>query len=178
MPLLYLKALHIIGFVTWFAGLFYLVRLFIYHSEAFDKSETERQILHTQFSLMEKRLLYIITYPGMVLTLVFGIWMIAKLPGYFDTWLYLKLGFVVALVGYHFICQKIMNDLQNQKPSWTSRRLRLWNELATLLLVSIVFLAVLKNTIDFVYGTIGFFVIGILLAFAIRLYAKSNNTNE
>ena len=189
MLLLYLKALHIIGFVSWFAGLFYLGRLFIYHVESNKKPEHERAILQAQFIIMQKRLYYIICWPGMVITIVFGIWMVVINTGYLNTWLYLKLVFVAALLLYHFLCGIIMKtqitqtkstdstDLKNDGShdsafKWTSLQLRIWNEVATLLLIAIVFIAVLKNTLDFFYGVTGFIVVGILLFLGIRLYKK------
>ena len=128
--LLYLKALHIIGFVTWFAGLFYLVRLFIYHAEAMEKPEPEKGILARQFAIMEHRLFYIITWPGMLLTLICGIWMVIKFPAYLDAWLYAKFAFVGVLVAYHLVCTHIMTGLKAGNCKWTSSHLRMWNELA------------------------------------------------
>ena len=188
MLLLYLKALHIIGFVVWFAGLFYLGRLFIYHVEANKKPEHERAILQAQFIIMQKRLYYIICWPGMVITIVFGIWMVVINTGYLNTWLYLKLVFVAALLLYHFLCGIIITQITQIKSTdstdlkndgshdsafkWTSLQLSIWNEVATLLLIAIVFIAVLKNTLDFFYGVTGFIVVGILLFLGIRLYKK------
>ncbi|MBW8048739.1 MAG: CopD family protein [Cytophagales bacterium] len=177
MLLLYLKALHIIGFVSWFAGLFYLGRLFIYHQETNKKPEHERAVLQAQFIIMQKRLYYIICWPGMIITVVFGTWMVVINTGYLDTWLYLKLVFVAALLLYHFLCGIIMKKLikthsHDSAFKWTSLQLRIWNEVATLLLVAIVFIAVLKNTLGFFYGITGFILVGILLFLGIRLYKK------
>lgn len=173
MDLSTVKALHIIFVVSWFAGLFYMVRLFIYHTEAKDKIPEEAKILGDQFKIMEHKLWYIITTPAMVLTLVFGIWMLVLNPGYlYFGWMQLKLGFVGVLLIYHFICRFIMLQMKSDIFKWGSTQLRLWNELATLLLVAIVFLAVLKNSLDWVKGTVGFFAVGIALMIAVRWYKR------
>lgn len=167
------KALHIIFVVSWFAGLFYIVRLFIYHTEAQKKSEVEKEILSSQFIEMEKKLWWIITTPAMVLTIVFGTWMILLNPVYLQMpWMHVKLGFVALLLVYHFVCQKIMHDLKNNKFNWKSNGLRIWNEVATLALVAIVFIVVLKNELTWWKGTVGFFAVAIGLMLLIKLYKK------
>jgi putative membrane protein len=167
------KALHIIFVVSWFAGLFYIVRLFIYHTEAQERDEQAKKILSDQFEIMEKRLWWIITTPAMVLTIVFGVWMLFLIPAYLMTgWMHAKLGFVLLLLVYHFVCQKIMFDLKKGKFKWRSNGLRLWNEVATLALVAIVFLVVYKNSMDWIKGTAGFFGIAILLMILIKLYKR------
>lgn len=168
-----LKALHIIFVVSWFAGLFYIVRLFIYHTEAQARPDNEREILSTQFEVMEKRLWWIITTPAMILTLLFGIWMLVEVPPYIKQgWMHIKLSFVGVLLVYHFVCQKIMFDLKAGKFNWRSGILRIWNEVATLALVAIVFLVVYKNSMDWVKGTIGFFGVAIGLMILIKLYKR------
>lgn len=165
------KSLHIIFIVSWFAGLFYMVRLFIYHYESNDKEQSEKTALQSQFKIMEKRLWYIITWPAMIGTILFGTWMLALNPILLEMdYMQIKLGFVFILILYHFICQNIYKNLQKNIFSWSSGKLRLWNELATLLLVSIVFIIVLKNSINWIYGVIGFFGIGILLMIGIKIY--------
>ena len=145
-----LRALHIVSFVAWFAALFYLVRLFIYHVEALGKSEPERGILHAQFMIMERKLSLIIALPAMILTLVFGLWML--LPNWSDgmmykkqPWMHMKLGFVVILLGYHHYCGIIRKKLAASKPVPSSKSLRVINEIATVLLVAIVFAPVTEN---------------------------------
>ena len=168
-----LKALHIIFVVSWFAGLFYIVRLFIYHTEAQARPDNEREILSAQFEVMEKRLWWIITTPAMILTLLFGIWMLVEWPPYIKQgWMHIKLLFVGVLLIYHFVCQKIMFDLKAEKSNWRSGTLRIWNEVATLALVAIVFLAVYKNSMDWVKGTIGFLGVAIGLMILIKLYKR------
>lgn len=168
------KALHIIFVVSWFAGLFYIVRLFIYHTEAQQKDEISRKILSEQFEVMEKKLWWIITTPAMVLTLIFGIWMLLINPTYYflAPWMHLKLGFVGLLLVYHFVCQKIMNDLKKGLFKWKSNGLRIWNEVATLALVAIVFLVVMKDSLNWIKGTIGFFAVAIGLMMGIKLYKR------
>ena len=168
-----IKALHIIFVVSWFAGLFYMVRLFIYHIEAQEKTENEARILGDQFKIMEKKLWYVITTPAMVLTIIFGTWMLYEVQGFLKMpWMHVKLGFVALLLIYHFICQKIMNDLKNNIFKWTSTQLRLWNELATMFLVIIVFIVELQSTLSWVKATVGFFAVGVLLMLAVKMYKR------
>jgi protoporphyrinogen IX oxidase len=175
MTFQYLKALHIIFVVTWFAGLFYIVRLFIYHIEANDKPETERNILQGQFKIMEKRLWYGITWPSMILTWIFGLWLAID-TGYIRSgWLHIKLLFVLLLTVYHFLCGGILKQLHNNIYKWTSTQLRIWNEVATLFLVAIVFMVIFKNLADLAWGVAGFIVFGILLMAAIGIYKKIRN---
>lgn len=167
------KALHIIFVVSWFAGLFYMVRLFIYNVESTKKSETEHRILHEQFTLMQWRLWYIITTPAMILTVLFGTLMLLATPAYLKMpWMHIKLTFVVILLVYHFICQGIMNRQKAGRFNWGTGALRIWNEVATLLLVSIVFLVVLKTNLGWLGGIVGFFGVGISLMLGIKLYKK------
>ena len=173
------KSLHIIFVVCWFAGLFYMVRLFIYHTEAYKKEEQERDILIKQFIIMQKKLWWYITTPSMYLTFFFGLWILwINSAAYNQPWMYIKLSFVVLLAVYHFACQKIMNDLFKDKVVWTSFGLRIWNEAATLLLVVIIFLVEMKNTMDWMYGTIGFFGAGLSLFLAIKLYRSVREKRE
>jgi len=149
--ILYIKALHIIFVTTWFAGLFYIVRLFIYHAEAKNKEEPASSILQKQYKLMEWRLWYIITWPSAILTLIFGTWMIVDNPVYLSMpWMHVKLGMVSALFLYQFYCHRIFKRFQNDEKSWGSVALRFWNEVATVFLFAIVFIVVLKNSFDWI----------------------------
>lgn len=169
--MLYIKALHIIFVVTWFAGLFYIVRLFIYQREAMDKDEPEKGILTTQLKLMSKRLWYIITWPSMILTLIFGPWLLFITPGFLSQgWMHLKLGFIVLLVVYHLACHRIFKQLQNDIPVMSSMKLRLFNEASTIILFAVVFLVVLKNSLGWIYGTLGILALAIVLMLAIKWY--------
>jgi len=177
MLILYIKAFHIIFVVTWFTGMFYLVRLFVYNREAQDKSVIERDILHAQFSIMIRRLLYGITLPSAILTLFFGLWLI-HLYGVVPTWLIIKLILVGLLYFYHGSLHKIASQQARGIFKHTSNQLRLWNELPTLFLVSIVMLVVVKSNLSPVYGILGVFALAVLIYSAIRIYSalrgKSN----
>lgn len=169
----YVKALHLIFIVTWFAGLFYIVRLFIYQTEALEKSDQERQILKPQLDLMARRLWYIITWPSAVLTLIFGFWVLAYRWGYLQQeFMQAKLIFVFLLYVYHGYSQVLFAELQAGKARWSSTQLRLWNELSTLLLFTIVFLIVLKNTLSMLWGMLGLVGLSLVLLLAIKLYKK------
>ncbi len=169
----YVKALHLIFIVTWFAGLFYIVRLFIYQTEALEKPEQERQILKPQLDLMAHRLWYIITWPSAVLTLIFGLWVLTYRWEYLQLeFMQAKLIFVFLLYVYHGYSQVLFQELQAGKPRWTSTQLRLWNELSTLLLFAIVFLIVLKNTLSMLWGMLGLVGLSLVLLIAIKLYKK------
>ena len=172
MDILTVKALHIIFVVSWFAGLFYIVRLFIYHTEAQNRPEIEKEILSNQFEIMESRLWWIITTPAMILTLLFGFWMIAMNHEYYlsQPWMHLKLTFVALLLFYHFKCQFIILALKKKTFKWTSNKLRIWNEVATLALVAIVFSVTLKDSLNWIKGTIGFFAVAIALMILIKMY--------
>lgn len=169
----YVKALHLIFIVTWFAGLFYIVRLFIYQTEALEKPEQVRLILKPQLDLMARRLWYIITWPSAVLTLIFGYWVLTYRWGYLQQeFMQAKLIFVLLLYVYHGYSQLLFNELQAGKARWSSTQLRLWNELSTLLLFAIVFLIVLKNTLSMVWGMLGLVGLSLVLLLAIKLYKK------
>lgn len=175
----YLKALHIIFVVTWFAGLFYIVRLFIYHTEADSKTEPDKTILQSQYKIMEKRLWYGITWPSMILTIIFGSWMLWEVPAYlYQAYFILKLCFVGGLVLYHIRCHVIFKQLQNNEVKSTSLKLRIWNEVATVFLVAIVFLIVLKSNTGFIWGMLGLIIFSATLLLAIRIYKKSRGKKE
>ena len=168
---LYVKALHIIFIVTWFSGMFYMVRLLIYHTEAQQLPEPSRDILSSQYRLMIKRLWFGITWPSALLTLVFGPWML-YLYGHMEPWLWAKLGFVLGLYLYHFSLHRIYRDQMRGIFRFSSNQLRLYNELATVFLVAIVFLVVLKSTLDMLKGLAGLVLLSILLVLAVRIYRR------
>ncbi len=165
----YIKALHIIFIVTWFSGMFYIVRLFIYNTEAAEKTTLEKDILQKQFSIMIKRLWLGITWPSAILTLIFGVWM-GLLYGSIPTWLAIKLVFVAALYIYHFTLQKIYKEQMKGRFRFTSQQLRIWNEVATIFLIAIIMLAVVKQSMSFVWGLAGLILFVILLMSAIKIY--------
>lgn len=173
MDYLYIKSLHIIFVTTWFAGLFYIIRLFIYFKEAEDKPELERNILQKQYQLMSKRLWYIITWPSAILTAIFATWLLILQPHWLKAdWMLIKLLFVLALYIYHFSCQHMINQIEKGFLKYSSTGLRIWNEVATIILFAIVFLVVLKNSLGWVFGVLGIFGVSILLMLGIKLYKK------
>ena len=181
----YLKALHIIFVVTWFAGMFYMPRLFIYNTEANEKDEPAKTILHEQFLIMMKRLWFGITWPSAILTLLFGVTLI--IYGGWDKvlfdepgrWLLVKLIFVLLLYVYFFSLHKIFKQQQKGIYKYSSQQLRIWNEVATIFLVAIVMLATVKQSISFVWGLVGLICFVVLLMSAIKIYKiirQKNNT--
>ena len=167
----YVKALHIIFIVTWFSGMFYMVRLFIYNTEAGVKPSPAKEILRDQFGIMIKRLWWGITWPSAVLTLIFGGWMwylLGSTPG----WLLVKLHFVIGLFAYHLSLQYLFNQQVKGEFRFSSTKLRIWNEVATIFLVANVMLAVVKESMSWVRGVIGLILLGIILMLAIRIYKK------
>jgi putative membrane protein len=169
----YLLALHIIFVVTWFAGLFYIVRLFIYHAEAEKKTLSEKDILQKQYKIMEKRLWYGITWPSMIGTYVFGFWILYENYGLnIPAWLLLKLAFVFGLTLYHIQCHVMYSRFQKDVVKYSSFKLRMWNEVATLFLVAIVFIVVMKDTLRFVWGLLGLILFSVTIYLAIRIYRK------
>ncbi|KAA6439614.1 CopD family protein [Dyadobacter flavalbus] len=170
MTYLHFKALHIIFVVSWFAGLFYMPRLFVYHTEASERPDAERSVLFAQFAKMEKLLWNAIMTPACWLTLLFGAIMIYLNPAWLDQgWMQLKLAFVLGLLVYHFFTRKILLELQQEKFRFSSFQLRLFNEVATIFLFSIVFLVVLKNTVDWLYGVLGLVAFAIMIMTAVRM---------
>ena len=167
----YVLAIHIIFVVCWMAGLFYIVRLFIYHTEAQDKPEPDRTILSKQFEIMERRLWNVITIPSMYIVVAAGITMLFLVPGWLQQpWLHIKLTFVILLIVYHFICQHKIKQMRKGIFKWTSTQLRLWNELATLLLFVIVMCAVVKDNINWPYTIIGLIIFVFIMVSAVKIY--------
>lgn len=175
---LYIKALHIIFVITWFAGLFYIPRLFIYHIEASEKLSPEREILTGQLKLMTKRLWYIITWPSMILASLFAFWMLHLNSGLiYAPWMQIKLGFIVLLYIYHFKNHQIFKQLQRDSIVYSSNFMRIWNEGATLILFAMVFLAILKDAKNWIYGLVGLVILAILLMLGIKLYKRIRDKN-
>ena len=173
---LYLKAVHIIFIVTWFAGLFYMPRLFVYITEAHQKPEPEKSILLKNLKVMASRLWFAITWPSAVITLLLGISMLIDQP----EWLYMgfmhvKLTFVFFLYLYHLSLHYIFNLLKKDVIKYSSQQLRMWNEVSTLFLISIVFIIVLKNALGMVWGLAGLLGVMILIFAGIKLYKKVRN---
>ncbi|TXB65106.1 protoporphyrinogen IX oxidase [Vicingus serpentipes] len=182
MDYFYLKALHIIFVVTWFAGLFYIVRLFVYHVEAEGEEENAKVVLQKQYKLMSKRLWYGITWPSAIITAIFAFWLLfgteVGKSYLLSPWMHIKLTFVVALYVYHFLCHRIFVQLQNNQIKYSSFKLRIWNEVATVLLFAIVFLVVLKNNIGWVWGVVGLLLFSVLLMMGIKIYKKKREKTQ
>ncbi len=167
----YVLAIHIIFVVCWMAGLFYIVRLFVYHTEAQAKPEPDRKILSDQFVIMERRLWNVIAIPSMWLTIIAGITMLYLAPGWLkQPWLQIKLCFVAGLIVYHYICQSKIKQMRYGLFTWSSTQLRIWNEVATIFLFAIVFLAVVKDGISWIYGTVGIVVFSMIIMSAVKIY--------
>jgi len=180
MAFLYVKALHIIFVVTWFSGMFYLCRLYIYNREANDKPEAERTILQAQFNIMIKRLLLGITWPSAVLTLIFGVWLLLLFYPSFSmwpTWLYIKLGLLVILFIYNYTLHIIYQQQKNNVFKHSSSQLRMWNEVPTLILVAVVMLVVVRQNISLLYGLVGIVLLSLLILFAIKMYKSLRKSN-
>jgi len=178
----YLKSLHLIFVITWFAGLFYIVRLFVYQIEANDKPSPEKEILQKQFKIMTYRLWHIITWPSAVLASVFAFWMLLftdignawlQMP-----WMHVKLGFVFALYLYHYKCHKIFKELQNDEVKYSTNYMRLWNEGATIILFAVVFLVILKNAVNWIYGVVGIMLFSILIMLGFKFYKRIREKNN
>ncbi|BBA80215.1 hypothetical protein RGRSB_1838 [cyanobacterium endosymbiont of Rhopalodia gibberula] len=173
------KAFHLIGIVVWFAGLFYLVRLFVYHVEASQQPEPAQTILKTQYEIMEKRLYKIITTPGMIMTVTMAIGLIFTKPEILKLgWLHIKLAFVALLLAYHFFCGWIMKRLEKKECQWTGQQFRTFNEAPTILLVIIILLAVFKKSLPLYLTTLLVFTLIIIITTSIQLYAKKRNRNQ
>ena len=169
----YIKALHLIFVVTWFAGLFYIPRLFIYHIEASQKPSPDKEILSDQLKLMTKRLWYIITWPSAVLCTLFAVWLLLLMPSWLQQpWMHIKLAFVVLLFFYHVKCHQIFKQLQRDEVRYTSKFMRLWNEVATLILFAVTFLVILKGTFNWIFGVVGLLGLGVLLMVGIKAYKR------
>ncbi len=175
MNLLYVKAIHIIFVVCWFAGLFYIWRLFVNHQEANNLPEPNKSILQTQYKIMMKRLWYGITWPSAVIASIFGYWLLVEMYGWQalnQQWVVAKLLFVTLLFIYHAMAQVYLNQILNNTIQRSGNFFRFLNEIASVLLVAIVFIVVLKDTLSWVYGVLGLFVLIIVLMLAIKVYKR------
>ena len=175
----YIKSFHLIFVITWFAGLFYIVRLFVYHIEANEKPSPEKEILTKQYKLMAYRLWYIITWPSAVLATVFAVTLLIIMPEWLQQgWMHVKLTFVLLLILYHLKCHQIFKQLQRDEIKHTTNFMRLWNEGATFILFAVVFLVILKSAINWIFGVIGIFVLAILLMLGYKLYKRIRERNQ
>lgn len=174
----YLKSLHLIFVITWFAGLFYIPRLFVYQIEAYHKPSPDKEILGKQLKLMTKRLWYIITWPSAILATIFGIWVLLyRLPWLEEPWMIVKLGFVVLLIIYHLKTHQYYKQLQRDEVKKSSSYMRIWNEGATFILFAVVFLIILKNALNWIFGIIGMIVLGVLIILGFKVYKNIRKKN-
>jgi putative membrane protein len=174
----YIKAFHLIFVITWFAGLFYIPRLFVYQIEAFHKPSPGKEILGKQLKLMAKRLWFIITWPSAILAVFFAIILLYLRPFLVEEpWMQVKLGFVVLLIIYHLTTHVYFKQLQIDNVTKTSGFMRLWNEGATFILFAVIFLVLVKSAINWIFGVIGIFVLGILLMIGFKVYKRIRDRN-
>lgn len=173
----YFKSLHLIFVITWFAGLFYIVRLFVYQLEAHAKPDpVERQILTRQLALMAKRLWTFITWPSMILATGFALTLLLLNPALLTQgWMHLKLAFVLVLIGYHLYCQVIYKNLQHGNFKYRSTFMRLYNEIPTLILFAVIFLVTLRNSINWIFGVAGLLLLSLLLTAGYKWYKHLRN---
>jgi len=136
--MLWVKAIHIIFMVTWFAGLFYLPRLFVYHAMSEDSASRER------FKVMERKLYYGIMTPGAVITVVFGVWLWLGWFGSAGGWLHAKLALVLVLIGYHLWCGRLVADFKHDRNTKSHVWYRWFNEFPVVILIAVVILVVVK----------------------------------
>ncbi|KQC02476.1 CopD family protein [Pedobacter sp. Hv1] len=175
----YFLSVHVVFVISWMAGLFYILSLFIYHTEANDKPEPDRSVLVAQFLKMEATLWKIIATPAMIISVLAGASMLYLNPSLLEAdWMMVKLGFVIALIIYHFICQRIVKQLQAGIYKMNSFQLRLWRELATIFMVAIVFTVILKNAVDWIYGLIGIMGLALVIMFAVKAYKRYREKNS
>ena len=169
----YIKSLHLIFVITWFAGLFYIVRLFVYQIEATKKPSPDKEIIGEQLKLMANRLWYIITWPSAILTLIFAGLLLYIRPHYLDeSWMHIKLAFILALYLYHFKCHQIYKQLQNGVVKHSSNFMRLFNEGATIILFSVVFLVIVRHQLNWIFGVLGIFSLAIILMIMFKIYKR------
>lgn len=174
----YIKALHLIFVITWFAGLFYIPRLFVYQIEAFQKPEPEKSILGKQLKIMAKRLWYIITWPSAILATLFAVILLVLIPEWLQqAWMHVKLAFVVALFAYHLKTHFIFKNLQKDIVNWSSNHMRIWNEGSTLILFSVVFIAIVRDAINWIYGVIAIVLLAVMLMLGIKIYKRIRSKN-
>lgn len=171
MEYLYVKSLHLIFVITWFAGLFYIPRLFVYQIEAHQKPEPDRSILLEQLQLMTRRLWYIITWPSAIFAIFFAVYLLILQPAWLqESWMQIKLGFVVALIIYHVKTHFIEKQLNKGIVKWTSNGMRIYNEGATLILFSVVFLVILKSSLSWITGVLGLLTFAVILMLLFKIY--------
>ncbi|HRH37268.1 MAG TPA: CopD family protein [Flavobacteriales bacterium] len=174
-----LKAIHLIAMVTYFAGVFHIVRLFTAHRRALGKFEPDRGILHAQFTAMEKRALYYLASPALLVVFIMGTWMLVKQPALLkEPFMHAKLGVVALLIGYHTLIHRVHAQLKRSEVKWSSLQLQLFAQGATLLLFTLVVLMLMRDRLGWVAGAIGLLVIGGVIAYAVVSSRKKSSTEN
>ena len=176
---LYIKALHLIFVITYFAGLFYMPRIMVYMVEAAERPQSEADIIIPQLQLMMRRLWQIITVPSAILGLLFGLWMLWINPFLLGkSWMLVKLIFVGLLILYHIQTHRFYKAFLQRNCQRSASFFRIWNEGATLILFAVIFLAILKDSIHWIFGLLGLFGLTFLLMLGIRVYKRYRNKNQ
>ncbi|GAB4386010.1 MAG: protoporphyrinogen oxidase HemJ [Elainellaceae cyanobacterium] len=179
MAYLWFKSFHILGFVAWFAGLFYLPRLFIYHIEAEERAEPVRAALKEEYSRIEKLLYKLIMMPAMLFTVAMAIGIISTEPYVLrETWLHMKLLLVLFLIGFHFYCGRLIRQLEAGTCSVSSLQMRRINEIPTILLGLVVLLAIFKNNLPINITVLGTGMMIAAFAIIIQLYARQRHSKK
>ncbi len=179
MAYYWFKAFHIVGITAWFAGMFYLPRLFVYHAEAAEQPEPAQSILKAQYQIMEKRLYSIIMTPALVLTVAMGGCLISTEPQILsDRWIQVKLFCVAILVAYHFFCSRIMKRFAADDCEMTGQQFRWFNEFPTVFFVIVVMLAVFKNSFPTSAASWSIFAMIVAMAAIIQLYARKRRLDR
>ena len=179
MAYLWFKSFHIIGFVAWFAGLFYLPSLFIYHLEAEERQEPVRTALKQEYSRIEKLLYKLIMMPAMIFTIAMAIGIISTEPDVLrQTWLHVKLLLVLLLIGFHFYCGRLIGQLETETCSIKGLRMRQINEIPTIILGLVVLLAIFKNSLPTNITTLGTVILVSIFAVIIQLYARKRRLQK
>ncbi len=175
----YVMSMHIIFMVCWFAALFYMPRLLIYHVEATLKPEPDKSILSDQLKIMQRRLWNAISWPSMILTFIFGTWMLVLNWGLLiQPWFILKLVFVFLLSLYHLQTHFIFKKQQRDEIKWNSFTLRMWNEVATIFLFAIIFLVVPKPNSGWVWAALGLVLFILAIFSAVAIYKANREKKE
>jgi len=179
MAYLWFKAFHIVGIVAWFAGLFYLPRLFVYHAEANEQPEPARSILQNQYQVMEKRLYRLIMTPALVLTLTMAIAMVIAAPDLLkERWLHIKIALVVGLLIYDHVCLRLMKQMAQGEFRFSGQQFRWFNEIPTVFFVAIVMLAVFKNSFPTNAASWAIVAMVVAMAAIIQLYARKRRLEK
>ena len=175
---IYLKAIHIITMVAWFAGLFYIGRIFVYLEQANQEEEPRKSILIDQFNLMAKRVWYGIILPSLFITVIFGSWLAIYIKAFLMPWFHLKLLLIILFISYNHYIGKIRKQFLNNSQTLSSFKLRFINEIPALFLIAIVFVVYLKDMLNEIWGISAMISIGIIFALAIKKGLKKSSSKS